>query len=148
MPIPRRVALSFLFISLTAVSATNPKITITRTGSTNTVGFEVIVEETGSASIQPQAQAVRHVKLSSSTAAEFTKNVAAGPLSALPAGHCMKSASFGSSLFITRGDDRSPDLSCPNQPDSRAASLKKQAEDILRAAQKASGVHAMKQVIE
>ncbi len=79
--------------------------------------------------------------------AEFTKTLdAAGALHALPANHCMKSASFGSSLFVSRGEDRSPDLSCPGQSDPRTAAIKKQAEEILHAAEKAGSVQRMRRV--
>jgi hypothetical protein len=131
------------------MGSSNPKITITTTGSTNTVGMELTLDGGEDASIRPQAEASRQVKLRNSAVAEFMKNLdAAGPLHALPANHCMKSASFGSSLFISRGDDRSPDLSCPEQSDPRTAAIKKQAESILQAAQKAAGVHTSRRVIE
>jgi hypothetical protein len=87
------------------------------------------------------------LKLKSSTIAAFTKAVeAAGPLHSLPAGHCVKSASFGISLFVSRGNDRSPDLSCVDQSDPQAVALKKQAEEILQAAQKASGLQTMRHI--
>jgi len=131
------------------MGASNPKITITTTGSTNTVGMEVTLDGADNASIRPQSEAARQVKLTSSAVAAFTKALdVAGPLHALPANHCMKSASFGSSLFVSRGTDRSPDLSCPEQSDSRTAAIKKQAEDILQAAAKAGGVHTSRRIIE
>ena len=58
---------------------------------------------------------------------------AAGPLNELPVKHCMKSVSFGKSLFIEYNGVRSPDLSC-QQTDTRAAALKKDATDVLNAA--------------
>lgn len=58
----------------------------------------------------------------------------------------MKSVSFGTSLFVSRGDDRSPDLSCVDESDPQASALKKQAEEILQAAQKAAGVQTMRHV--
>jgi hypothetical protein len=58
---------------------------------------------------------------------------AAGPLNKLPVPHCMKSVSFGTSLFIEYKGARSPDLSCP-QPDPRMAALKKDAMEIMNAA--------------
>ena len=131
------------------MSASNPKITITTTGSTNTLGFEVTLDGTEDATIRPQSEAARQIKLGASALGEFTRAVdAAGPLHALPANHCMKSASFGSSLFISRGNDRSPDLSCPEQSDERTAAIKKQAENILQAAQKAAGLHTARRLIK
>jgi len=58
---------------------------------------------------------------------------AAGPLNELPVGHCAKSASFGKSIFIEYKGVRTPDLSC-QQPDPRAAALKKDAQELLSAA--------------
>jgi hypothetical protein len=131
------------------MSGENPNITITNTGSTNTAGFEVTLDGTERATIQPQSESARQVKLSSSAIVQFTKAVdAAGSLHSLPANHCMKSASFGSSLFVSRGSDRSPDLSCPEQSDGRTAAIKKHAEQILQAAQKAGGVRTARRIIE
>jgi hypothetical protein len=130
------------------MSGSNPKITITTTGSTNTVGMEVTLEGAEAATIRPQTEAPKQVKLRATALAEFTKAIeAAGPLHALPANHCMRSASFGSGLFVSRGDDRSPDLSCPEQSDPRTAAIKKQAEELLQAAQKAGGVRTMRRRI-
>jgi hypothetical protein len=140
---------TFVCGSFLLMAASNPKITISSTGSTNTVGLEVTLDGGEDVTIRPQSQAARQVKLSSSAVDEFTKTVdAAGPLHSLPANHCMKSASFGSNLFVSRGNDRSPDLSCPEQSDPRAAALKKKAEGILHAAQKAGGLPTTRRVIE
>ncbi len=131
------------------MQASSPKITIIETGSTNTRGFEITVDDGENASIQSQAEPIRHFKLNATVASDFSKAVAsAGPLHALTATHCMKSASFGSSLFITRGDDRSPDLSCPVQSDRVAADLKKRAEDIVQTAQKTAGLRTFRRFNE
>lgn len=145
----RRVGGAAICLCALAMSEGNPKITITRSGSTNTAGFEVTLEGAEDVTVRPQAQAARQVKLKNSALTDLAKAVeAAAPLHELPANHCMKSASFGSSLFVSRGDDRSPDLSCPEQSDGRTAALKQKAEDVLQAAQKASGVHTMRRFIE
>jgi hypothetical protein len=129
------------------MGASNPKITITSTGSTNTAGFEVTLDGSNRATIHTQTEAARQVALKNSAIAEFTKTLEeAGALHALPANHCMKSASFGSSLYVSRGDDRSPDLSCPQQADPRTAAIKRQAEEILNAAQKAGAVQRARRV--
>ena len=59
----------------------------------------------------------------------------AGPLASLPASHCMKSASFGSSLFVEVDGQRSPDLSCANQRDSPTAALAAEARQVTQAAE-------------
>ncbi len=136
-----------VLLCASAVDANTPKITISKSGSTNTVGFEVTLDGGENATIRAQSQAPRALKLKNSRVAAFTKAIeAAGPLHSLPANHCIKSVSFGTSLFISHGDDRSPDLSCVDQSDPQAAALKKQAEEILQAAQKASGLQTMRHV--
>jgi hypothetical protein len=129
------------------VDTNNPKITITRSGSTNTLGVELTLDGSENATIRPQSEAARPLKLKSSAVAAFTKAIeAAGPLHALRANHCVKSVSFGSSLFVSRGEDRSPDLSCADPSDAQAAAIKKGAEDLLQAAQKTAGVQTMRHV--
>jgi hypothetical protein len=129
------------------MAGNDSKITITSTGSTNAQGLEVTLDGSDKAIIHPQAEGARQVVLKNARFAELSKMLdAAGALHALPANHCMKSASFGSRLFVSRGDDRSPDLSCPEQSDSRTAAIKREAEQILRAAQKAGGVQRARRV--
>jgi hypothetical protein len=147
-PIWRRTAaIAALSLCAFAVDANNPKITISKSGSTNSIGFEVTLDGGENVTIRPQSQPSRPLKLKSSTVTAFTKAIeAAGPLHELRVNHCMKSASFGTSLFVSRGDDRSPDLDCADQTDPHAAAIKKQAEEILQAAQNASGVQTMRRV--
>ena len=88
-------------------------IVITNTGSTNTIGYRVLIGSNGQASYSsgtgsgqadlpgPMFERLKH------------DIAAASPLASLPAPSCMKSASFGTSTFIVMGGDRSPDLSCP-----------------------------------
>jgi len=141
----QRFAIAALCGHAFLMSGTDSKITITSTGSTNTEGLEVTLDGSEKATIHPQSEGTREVELKGSALADFTKALdAAGALHAFPANHCMKSASFGSRLFVSRGDDRSPDLSCPEQSDPRTAAIKKQAEDILHAAEKAGGVRRMR----
>jgi hypothetical protein len=143
----RSAAVAAVSVCAFAVDANNPKITITRSGSTNTVGVELTLDGGEKATIRAQSQAARALKLKSSTIAAFTRAVeAAGPLHSLPANHCIKSVSFGTSLLVSRKDDRSPDLRCADQADPQAAAIRKQAEEILQAAQKASGVQTMRHV--
>jgi hypothetical protein len=75
------------------------------------------------------------MKISKELHEQFLRDLqAAGSLNALPANHCMKSASFGSSLYVEYHGVRSPDLSCPEQVDPRTKALKSDAGKILRAA--------------
>ncbi len=76
----------------------------------------------------------QQVKLTKELCDRILQDVeAAGPLNELPARHCMKSVSFGKSIFIEYKGVRTPDLSC-QQSDPRAAALKKDATEILSAA--------------
>lgn len=118
--------------------AEGPEATIIDTGSTNRPGLRVTFDREGHASIEQRNEEIRHVTLDEHLCRRFMEDMkAAAPLSALPSHHCMKSVSFGSSMFIEFEGDRSPDLSCPGQPDPRAAALQKDANEILRAARAA-----------
>ena len=57
----------------------------------------------------------------------------ATPLNDLPVAHCIHSMSFGTHLFVEVDGVRSPDLSCPHQPDQRAALLQAEALQVLAA---------------
>src|SRR5450755_480853 len=85
---------------------------ILNTGSTNTLGYRIVVQQSGAAEIvNGPRRAVGSVP--ASLAAQFYKDLeAAMPLSAHGASTCMKSASFGSSMFVWWHGSRSNDLSC------------------------------------
>jgi hypothetical protein len=124
-----------LFLVLFMASAKEPEATIIDTGSTNRAGMRVTFDREGHASIEQRNEEIRRVKLNERLCKRFMEDMrAAAPLSALPSGHCMKSVSFGSSMFVEFEGDRSPDLSCPRQTDERAAALQKDANEILQAA--------------
>ncbi|HEY3939352.1 MAG TPA: hypothetical protein VGL97_18115 [Bryobacteraceae bacterium] len=110
--------------------------TIIDTGSTNIPGLRVIMDEAGNrATVELRNGTKRRMKMNKALHEQFLRNLqAAGPLNALPANHCMKSASFGSSLYVELNGVRSPDLSCPAQVDPRTKALKSDATKILRAA--------------
>ena len=61
----------------------------------------------------------------------FTDLEAAEPLSALPKKGCVKSVSFGTSLTIEFGDQRSPDLSCPNADNLHVQTLLRDSNEII-----------------
>ncbi|MGA8029733.1 MAG: hypothetical protein WB992_21525 [Bryobacteraceae bacterium] len=117
------------------LSAAGPQATIIDTGSTNRPGSRVTVDVEGNAIVEPRNADVVRMKLPEDLCKQLMHDIAAAePLSALPAVHCMKSVSFGSSLFIEHDGNRSPDLNCPSQRDDRAAALQKDAKEILKAA--------------
>ena len=117
------------------LSAAGPKATIIDTGSTNRPGLRLTIDTEGNAVLEPRNAEVLRTKLPEELCKQLMRDIeAAAPLNALPTVHCMKSVSFGSSLFIERDGDRSPDLNCPSQRDDRAAALQKDAKEILKAA--------------
>jgi hypothetical protein len=88
-------------------------IVIENTGATNLTGWRVLVVPGGSASWTSGARS-GHAALPADLDAKLAGDVAAAkPLSAIPLGDaCMKSVSFGTSIFISQDGDKSPDLGC------------------------------------
>ncbi len=130
-----RVNLVCVIVLIAASPFSFAQIAIIDSGSTNFPGLTVKLKKSGpQAVIEPASGAQQTITLDQTLCARLKKDLkAAGPLNELPANHCMKSVSFGASLFIEQEGVRSPDLSC-RQTDSRAASLKQDASDILSAA--------------
>jgi hypothetical protein len=89
---------------------------ILNTGSTNALGYRIVVQRSGDAEfVTGDTRALGHV--SATVAATFFDDLTKGmPLSALHIAPCMKSASFGFSLFIWWRGQRSPDITCPGAP--------------------------------
>jgi hypothetical protein len=86
---------------------------ILNTGSTNTVGYRIVLQRSGAAEyINGPKRATASVP-ASLTARFFTDVQAAMPLLSHTATACMKSASFGTSLFVWWKGSRSGDLMCP-----------------------------------
>lgn len=93
--------------------AMSTTILITDTGSTNTFGYRVTIDASGVAAFSSGAGSGR-TTLPGLLFAQLKHDIAAAsPLASLTPPACMKSASFGTSTFISIGSDRSPDLSCP-----------------------------------
>jgi hypothetical protein len=118
-------------------------VTIVNSGSTNTAGFQIVVQSSGQAeyTLRPR----RHVPdktgqpktVNKSIPKSLAKSVyadvkAAQPLSSLPARGCAKSASFGTRLTIQFGDDTSPDLSCGDGGNSNMKALVQDANAIVK----------------
>ena len=117
------------------------QVVIEDSGSTNRPGLRVSVDQQGHATVEPRFGETRKVQLSQQLCDQLMRDLKqTGPLSELPARHCVKSVSFGSSLFVEYGGHRSPDLTCPAAEDSPTIALKKDAQDILQAAREAAGV--------
>lgn len=119
------------------VNSATPQALIIDSGSTNRAGVTVTVNAAGNATVEQRGAQPQNINLSPQLCEQLMRDIkSAGTLSALPPKHCMKSVSFGSSLYVEMAGDRSPDLSCPEQQDTRAAALQKDAHDVLQAVQK------------
>lgn len=90
---------------------------IMNTGSTNTPGYRIVVQPDGSAEYVADTGRAT-ASISQALAQQFFADLkAAGPLGDLESMPCMKSVSFGTSLFVWwKEGGRSPDLSCPAGP--------------------------------
>jgi hypothetical protein len=117
------------------------QVTVIDSGSTNIPGMRMTIEPSShQANVERKDGSKQRVKLSKEICDRVVQDLeAAGPLNELPVAHCMKSVSFGKSIFIEYKGVRTPDLSC-QQADARAAALKKDAEEILSAAPSSNAV--------
>jgi hypothetical protein len=110
-------------------------------GSTNRPGVTINVDESGNATVQQRAAEPHNMQVDPQLAKQLMADIkAAGKLSELPPQHCMKSTSFGSSLYVEFSGDRSPDLNCSPQRDTRAAALQRDGNDLLQAARQQLGI--------
>jgi NADPH:quinone reductase-like Zn-dependent oxidoreductase len=85
---------------------------ILNTGSTNTLGYRIVVQRSGAAEYVNGPRRAKGSVPASIAARFFADLQAAMPLSARGSSNCMKSASFGSSLFVWWKGSRSGDLTC------------------------------------
>jgi hypothetical protein len=100
-----------------AVPTDDPSAAVIRnSGSTNTLPYTIVVHPDGSADVTTDETAVRRTLPKEMVSGLFEKLAAANPLDALPAPHCMRSASFGTSTTIAFGGRRTPDLNCAGSP--------------------------------
>jgi hypothetical protein len=90
------------------------------TGSTNTLGYRVVVQRNGD--VEYVIGGVRNTMHADAgqTAKLFTALAAGMPLSQLQSARCMKSASFGTAMFAYWNHQRSPDLTCPAGDQAKA----------------------------
>ncbi len=101
------------------------------TGSTNTSGYRIVVQQHGEAEYVVGYRRATATVMGDLTKKFFDDLAAAAPLDQLPSRPCMKSASFGTSLFVWwSAHGRSPDLTCPT--DARGSVLRDVAQAIAR----------------
>ena len=121
--------------------ASGSQPTIEDTGSTNRPGLRVTLDHDGHATVEQRNGQIDQLKLPGGLCSQFMRHLKeVGPLASIPARHCMKSVSFGSRLFIEFEGDKSPDLSCPRQPQPHLDALQKDAQQILAAAREAARI--------
>jgi hypothetical protein len=118
------------------------RATIIDTGSTNSAGMTLVVNAGGSTKVRPEGAEPHTVSLDPRLSDRLFKDLqSAGHLSDLPRPHCMKSVSFGSSLYVEFNGERSPDLNCPASADSKLSALQKDVREIMQAAHAERGAN-------
>jgi hypothetical protein len=111
---------------------------IVNSGSTNSTGFKISVWSDGSASAILQnrdgtpAGKAKSFTVPAATASRFFSDLAAARKANAATVRCMKSASFGTSTYITWQGWKSPDLDCPPK-DSLGDALVKDVAAIRQA---------------
>jgi hypothetical protein len=116
-------------------------VTIINSGSTNTGGFQIVVEKSGKAEYTSQPRRIDKGAApkvigktipKSLTERLYLDVMAARQLSLLPPRHCAKSVSFGTRLTIRFEDDASPDLSCGDGGNPKLQALIRDADEIVK----------------
>lgn len=129
--------LIFLTLLSVLVSA-DDNIEIVNSGSTNTAGYTITLQRTGtvtwtvSSRFRPNSPASSNTTQISSTrmASIFQAVEAASPLSQYQPVFCVKSVSFGTTLHLQYRGQQSPDLSCPVK-DTPLLVVKKYVQELI-----------------
>jgi hypothetical protein len=119
---------------------------IVNSGSTNAPGFRVEVQRSGGIKYIPTPRSVgpasetrlqaRQGRVPEKLARRFYSDLsAAQPFTSLPKPDCMKSASFGYTLLIQLGNERSPDLTCGDGDNAKLRALIRDVNEILNLAE-------------
>jgi hypothetical protein len=106
-------------------------VVIMNTGSTNTFGYRIVVQRSGASEFVGGLGRSRATLDTALVSKFFSDLQAASPLGDLTALPCMKSVSFGTSLFVYWEHSRSPDLSCTS--DQRGQAVRNDADQIAQA---------------
>jgi hypothetical protein len=134
-----RIAVMAVMVANSLASAADDAAIIVNSGSTNSDGYRIVVPKSGKAAYSstsrrsPAPSNTKTRKLPGSMITRFYADIdAAKPLSDLPAARCMKSASFGTTLTIEIGGQKTPDLSCGDHGDGKLKALIRDATEISR----------------
>jgi len=141
MNVPRLTAIVGWMTTGLAVCLGQDAATIVNSGSTNRPGFRIAVNPSGAAEYipsprraGPQTEPAKPLQatLPPALIERFYADLkAAKPFASLPAAHCMKSVSFGSTLTIAFGEEQTPDLSCGDGGNAVVANLIRDAKEIV-----------------
>jgi hypothetical protein len=109
---------------------------IVDSGSTNRPGFRITIDRAGNADVVSMAKTgpakPQRRTLSPAMQKRFEADLAAArPLPSLPAVHCMKSVSFGSTLTLIFGGEQTPDLSCGDGGNAAMGNLIRDVNEIV-----------------
>lgn len=107
------VVLVLASANVALAAETNDGAIIANSGSTNTLGYEIKLWSNGKAQITMNGGAPRAFRIDDDLASRFFSNLAAARANPGVSGHCMKSASFGTSTNVTWHGWSSFDLQCP-----------------------------------
>ncbi|MGA2713342.1 MAG: hypothetical protein ABSG41_09555 [Bryobacteraceae bacterium] len=129
-------------LRVSGVPAAEPDAaTIIDSGSTNRPGFRIVVDQSGVAELTStprkfgapleQTKPIRRILPRAAVERFHADLKAAKPLASLPAVHCMKSVSFGSTVTVAFGGEQTPDLSCGNGGNAAMRNLIRDASEIV-----------------
>ena len=129
-----------MIVVLACASCYAQTVTIVNSGSTNTAGYQIAVDQSGKADYQSQPSAgkaaapktVSKTVPQSLASALYADVDAARPLSSLPARTCAKSASFGARLTVRFGAEESPDLSCGDGGNEKLRALIRDTNAVVK----------------
>lgn len=142
--LPGKIACAAAAVLITALGAAGADVAvIVNSGSTNTPGFRIAVEQSGNAEytaaprrmIRPPSGETPQTQLQlpdTLVKRLYADLDAAKPFSSLPHQRCAKSASFGTTLTIALGLQETPDLSCGGSDNEKLKALLRDANEIVK----------------
>jgi hypothetical protein len=117
---------------------------IVNSGSTNMLGWKILVKSDGRAFVLP---GWRRVRIERRLALKFLIDARDGKGQQITGPPCIKSVSFGTRLNVLYHEWTSPDLSCPPASDLQAA-LAQDVRTIVAIAHPPSGLHRIRVPLE